>query len=247
MPKLHTIVAVTKDKKSRWQRQITDTYQSLANKDGLSGLTKTFRPIAEDQVATTPEVKLVTTTVPHLIATLEAAMISAFDVVLTQDSGNMSASADVYVDGKIFLSKVPATHLLFLEKQLFDLGTFINSLPVLDPSESWVKDTTTGQYKSGTKLTNSERNVPKVIVKSEATDKHPAQAEIRDLPQIVARIETTKMSGAISLSEKTVLIARQRTLLDAVRAARQEANTVEVENREEGKKIFDFLFGTILS
>ena len=44
------------------------------------------------------------------------------------------------VDGKVLLSQVPATYLLFIEKQLVDLHTFIKKLPVLDPSETWAFD-----------------------------------------------------------------------------------------------------------
>jgi len=35
---------------------------------------------------------------------------------------------------------VPATYLLFLEKQLTDLHTLVSKLPVLDASETWVFD-----------------------------------------------------------------------------------------------------------
>ena len=35
---------------------------------------------------------------------------------------------------------VPVTYLLFLEKQLVDLHTFVKKLPVLDASETWVFD-----------------------------------------------------------------------------------------------------------
>ena len=63
-----------------------------------------------------------------------------FDVVLTQDMGNTHAKADIKVNGQTILPNVPVTYLLFLEKQVVDLETFVTKLPSLDPSEVWEAD-----------------------------------------------------------------------------------------------------------
>jgi len=61
-----------------------------------------------------------------------------FDIVATQDWANCQAVADVVVDDQVILAQVPFTHLLFLEKQLLDIQTLVEKLPVLDPAERCV-------------------------------------------------------------------------------------------------------------
>jgi len=46
------------------------------------------------------------------------------------------------------LADVPVTYLLFLEKQLTDLRTFVDKLPVLDPSVVWLQDPSSGDWRS---------------------------------------------------------------------------------------------------
>ena len=40
------------------------------------------------------------------------------DTIYTQDCGNQIAVGNINIGGKINITNVPATHLLFLEKQL---------------------------------------------------------------------------------------------------------------------------------
>jgi hypothetical protein len=54
--------------------------------------------------------------------------------------------ADVVVDGVVLATAVPVTHLLFLDKQLSDMRTFIAKLPVLDPAKEWQYDPNKGMY-----------------------------------------------------------------------------------------------------
>src|SRR4029079_13612726 len=84
-----------------------------------------------------PENKLVQVKVKELVQRISRDLAEMFDVVATQDWANCQAHADVEVDGRKILSGVPVTHLLFLEKQLVDLHTFVNKLPTLDPAERW--------------------------------------------------------------------------------------------------------------
>jgi hypothetical protein len=67
-----------------------------------------------------------------------------WNLVFTQDTGNQSARADIVVDGKVVLANVPVTSLLFLDKQVNDLETFVSKLPTPDPAEEWTHDPNTG-------------------------------------------------------------------------------------------------------
>jgi len=84
------------------------------------------------------------------------------------------ARADVVIDGQTIATDVPVTYLLFLEKQLVDLHTFVKKLPVLDAAESWVRDDSTDSWRTEAVRTIRTKKVPRNHVKAEATDKHPA-------------------------------------------------------------------------
>lgn len=66
----------------------------------------------------------------------------------TREWANRLAAADVVVDGTVLLPQVPVPYLLFLEKQLTDLHTFVRKLPVLDASEAWTLDPSTDSWKT---------------------------------------------------------------------------------------------------
>src|SRR6185295_19181249 len=98
---------------------------------------------------------------------------------------NCFAKADVIVDGTVVLSDVPVTTLLFLERKLVDLHTFIVKLPVLDPAERWSYSPDVGAYASAPSETIRSKKVMRNWVRAEATEKHPAQVDVynEDVPE----------------------------------------------------------------
>ena len=72
------------------------------------------------------------------------------------------------------------------------------------------------------------KKVPKVLVKYEATDKHPAQTELIHEDQTVGIWTTTKLSGAISSKMKSEILARYDKWELAVKDARQRANNAKL-------------------
>jgi hypothetical protein len=168
-----------------------------------------------------------------------------WELTLTQDTGNQSAKADIIVDGKPLLKDVPVTTLLYLDKQLNDVETFISKLPVPDPAEEWATDPNTSLLKG--RLTESMRTSkePTVIVKYEATKEHPAQTEIftKDIP--VGTWSQIQYSGALQTSRKEDLLAKIRKLQVAVKIAREQANLLEVE-KKSAKPLLEFIFGDVV-
>jgi len=142
-----------------------------------------------------------------------------WNLVYTQDTGNQSARADIVVDGKVVLSKVPVTTLLFLDKQVNDLETFVSKLPTPDPSEEWAHDPNTGLLRS--RATDSVRTSkePTVIVKYDATKEHPAQTELftKDVP--VGTWTQIVYSGCLPTDRKNGILARIHKLQDASSAS----------------------------
>lgn len=52
-----------------------------------------------------------------------------------------------------------------------------------------------------------------------------------------------KKSGAVRVQDKNAMLARVQALKNAIKVAREEANSIEVEQFKAGKAILDFVFG----
>jgi hypothetical protein len=148
----------------------------------------------------------------------------------------------VEVDGAVIVASAPVTLLLFLEKQLVDIHTFVKKLPVLDPAETWEFDQNVGSYATQPTETVRTKKVPRVLVKAVATDKHPAQTEVYHEDVAVGYWRTVKFSGALPALRVQELLRRVEVLQQAVKVAREEANAVEVSQRRVGADVFAYLF-----
>jgi hypothetical protein len=91
-------------------------------------------------------------------------------------------------------------------------------------------------------LTNVHTLVSKVFTKAPATDKHPAQVEMIQEDQSVGTWTTVKFSGAMPATRVAEMLERVERLQKAVKFAREEANSREVEQQNIGKKVFNYLF-----
>lgn len=241
MTKLNQIIAVEKGVKSTTARRITDLHRDVQKDALLSGISRSYQPRDEDGDPLPPESTRVQVRAEDVLTEAAEAMTRLLDVTLTKDTANTAARADVSVDGHVLLPKVPVTYLLFLEKQLTDLHTFVAKLPVLDPSEDWSFDETRECYVTTAAKTVRSRKVPRNHVMAEATPQHPAQVQMymEDVP--AGDWTTVKFSGALPAARVRVLLDRVTALQQAVKYAREEANTAEVTDREAGAAIFGYL------
>ncbi len=199
MTKLNQIIAIQAGKKSQAKEAITIVYQSLRKTDLLSGISRSYKPKDEMGEALPPETKLVQLKVREAVTQVVKSLTEMFDVVATQDWANCQAKADVVVAGQVLLSGVPVTHLLFLEKQLVDLHTFIEKIPVLDSAERWSYDSSQDCFASEQYQSLRTKKVPKTHIKYEATKEHPAQVEMymEDVTVDTGTAVEFKYSGSI--------------------------------------------------
>ncbi|MFO0823480.1 MAG: hypothetical protein U0792_10245 [Gemmataceae bacterium] len=169
-------------------------------------------------------------------------MDGTVEPVLTQDTGNQESSGYIVVDGKLILSDVPITTLLFLDKQVNDLETFVSKLPTPDPAEEWNHDPSTGLLRSKASESLRTSKEPTVIVKYAATKEHPAQTELftKDAGR---NVDADPLQREILDDRKNAILARVRKLQDAIKAAKEQANLLEVERQKAGEPILDFVFG----
>jgi hypothetical protein len=242
MPKLNQIIAIQAGKKSQAKESLTEAYHLLKKPELLNGLVRTYQPRDEGGEMLPDERKAVQVKVNDLIAKVTADLTEMFDVVATQDFANCQAKADVVVDGRKLLAGVPVTHLLFLEKQLVDLRTFIETLTVLDTSEDWEYKPEADCYVSRPSRYNRSKKVPKNHIKYEATKEHPAQVEMYMEDVWVGTWTATKFSGAMPAAVRNAMLERVRKLLDAVKCAREEANNLEVKPQKIGATLLGWIF-----
>lgn len=242
MARLNQIVAVVSGKKSDAEKAITEIYHKV-QKDGLfAGISKTYSRLREDGEELPPERKLVQYRVSDAIREFRAAMTPVFDTTLTQDVGNTHAVASVELDGKVIMKDVPVPHLLFLEKKLTDLSTFISKLPTLDPGQEWNFNSNSDCYETSPIWRYHTRKEPRRFEKSAATDKFPAQVEVFHEDVNVGKWITVNQHGGIPAKDQRAMLGRVKSLLEAVKKAREAANLTEVDQQKSGEKIFDYVF-----
>lgn len=242
MARLNQIIAVEKGIKSRSLQDLTEAHRDLQKPALLSGIARTYRPRDEEGETLPPESTRVQVRAEEAIRKTAEILAKLFDVVATKDWTNCKARADVVVDGKVLVADVPVSYLLFLEKQLVDLHTFVKKLPVLDPSEAWVFDTSSDCWATEPVVTSKTRKVPRNHVKAEATDKHPAQVEVYYEDVIVGYWKTVKFSGALPARRVNELLDRVERLQQAVKFAREEANNTEAQEHKVGQAVLRYLF-----
>ena len=243
MTKLNQIIAIEKGVKTTAFQELTESHQQLQKPALLSGISRTYRPRDEEGEQLPPESTRVQLRTVDAIHSTTVILTRLFDVTATKEWANCRAKADVVVGGEVLLKDVPATYLLFLEKQLVDLHTFVKKLPVLDASETWIFDNSTNSYATEPVQTLRTKKVPRNHVKAEATEHHPAQVEVYYEDITVGFWRTVKFSGAMPAQRVQELLNRVEKLQTAVKFAREEANSLEVEDQTPGAKVFQYLFG----
>lgn len=242
MARLNQIIAVEKGVKSKAFQTITETHHKLQKPALLAGISRTYRPKDEDGEQLPSESTRVQLSVGEAIADVRKTLVELFDVTATKEWANCRARASVEVDAQPLLVDVPVTYLLFLEKQLTDLHTFVKKLPVLDPADTWGFDENVGFYATDPVESVRTKKVPRVLVKAVATDKHPAQTEVyyEDVP--VGYWRTVKFSGALPAVRVQELLRRIEVLQQSVKVAREEANNLEITQEKLGERVFAYLF-----
>ena len=241
--KLHEVVAIRKGVKSRAYGELTELYRRAQKDDLYAGLSREFTAIDDDGETFPSESRRVQLTATEVLKRARKLRTAYLDIEATQELGNREARADVVVDGQVILSEMPVTLLIFLEKELSDLHTFVGGMPTLDESKSWSADPNSNLFRTDSVRTHKTKKVQRAIVLYDATEHHPAQTQLITDDVTIGHWSTVYTSGALPVPRKEALLERIDTLRNAVKRARARANDTEVERREIGDAIFGFLFG----
>lgn len=242
MTKLHQIIAVESGVKNTAEKEFTDLDKKLQKLPLLNGISRSYQPDNDEGDQLPSESSPVQVTVEQTIKDVAETLERYFDVTFVKEVGNTKAKADVVVDGKTLLKEVPVTYLLFLDKKMTDLHTFVLRLPVLDPASQWSPDGNTGVQVTPPVVTVKTKKVRRNWERSPATKEHPAQVDIFEEDLLVGRWTKRDYSGAITAERKKELVTRVTKLQTAVKFAREEANELVVDDLKIANKVFGYLF-----
>lgn len=245
MKKLHQITAILKGVKSRVYGEVTTLHKESQKPEAFSGFAKNYRKKNDESEAYEPESKRVQLVATDVLKKLAKLQTELFDSAAEVDWANQKAVGDVVVDGYTVLSQVPVTYLLFLEKQLTDIRTFIDKMPTLDDAKDWSVDPNSNLFKTSPVSTHKTKKVQRPIVLYAAVIKDgqalPAQTQLITEDEIVGWWETVHHSGALPTPRKEVLVERVDKLLRAVKVAREDANDQATESHKIGDAVFGYL------
>jgi len=241
MPKLAQIIAIANGQRTRTRDAVTDIYKQVQKPVLFDGFVRTYHTEREDEHVLPPESKNIQVTWKSCLDGALRHWTKLLNITATQDTANCAARGTIRIDGRTILADVPVTHLLFLEKHLTDVRTFIKHLPVLDAAETWVDDPNKGCFIAPPQRKIRTRKVPNTLVKYPATDKHPAQTERYDEDIVVGEWHSVSMSGRIPAKDKDEMLERVEKLIEAVKLAREQANEAKVEDVEVARPLFEYI------
>lgn len=242
--KLHQINALLAGFKPQAERVLTDAHHAAQKGQPLAGISRTYQPLSDEpSEQLPPESTRVQIRVSDVVNDVAAHLGRLFDLQMQQDATNAQAKADVVVNGLTLIQDAPVTYLLFLQKQLVNLRTFITKLPTLDPAEHWEWDAERLCFAADPAKTQKMKKVMRNHVLAEATQHHPAQVQVyaEDVP--VGTWTTVKLSGALPAEHVRRLRERVDALIDAVKMARETANSTTVVDAQAGEAVFSYLLG----
>lgn len=247
MPKMNQILAIVKGEKEKTYRDLTKAHHGLQKKEMLSGISKTYRSKDADGEVFPDESTRVQTRAHRAIEQTGDVLSRFWNTVAIRDWTNCEARANIVLnpgtdEQRVLIENVPATYLLWLEKQLDDMYTFVSKLPVLPADEVWEFDDGQDCFRSPSFESAKMKKITRPLVKYEATKEHPAQVELVTEDQVIGYWTTTKYSGALPAKRVEELKTRVKALQRAVKFAREEANSVDAKHQEVASKIFGFLF-----
>ena len=130
-----------------------------------------------------------------------------------------------------------------MEKQLTDLRTLAQNLPTLPTDRVWSMDGAKNCWVTDPEQTVKTQKVIEPIVKYDATKEHPAQTELISKDKTIGHWSTIHTSGALTKTHRNTIITRIEKLQDAVKVAREEANSHEVTMQElVGEVVLGYIF-----
>ena len=248
MSKLHELLAVEGDLEGTYKKILQETNVNFTkHPDRYFGQHLRIENFDENAPKEADQHKEMDDTIPSKLEYTAGHIIRYLDAVLQKERTNQDAKADLVVDGVTIAKDIPATFLLGLETKLKNIRNEVyETIPTLAPGIAWDQDESQGPDVYKRRHPDEKFRTKKVMknhVVAEATKEHPAQVQVYNEDEKVARVITDTWCGMVSPAQKSNLLSRIDKLIRAVKKARQQANTTEVVSVSIGKELFDFING----
>jgi len=235
---LHQLIAVQRGVDEEVAKTLGSVRHLLAvegDQDPKTGLSRTYQAREEGGEELPAQSRRVQITAAELTGRAVTALERLFNLKFTREEGNCNARANVVVDGVDVLTDVPVGYLMFLEAQVDQIVGMIDQIPTLNPADEWT-DTAPGLrdgvWASAPRKTAVTKRMPQVQVMYDATKEHPAQVRPYETEVTVGWWTTVKYSGQMDPKVQQDMRARAIKVKDAVRKAREQANRLEVTDRQ---------------
>lgn len=248
--KLHELLAVIDDRKSHAKAIQDETIHTLKERNDLFLEHERRLDLFEETEMETPvERHAMGGTVPEKLKYMANATIGLYDTLLTMETTNQTAKADLTINGETLATDLPGTFLLNMEKRLHTVRQVLLHTPTLPSGKVWELDEQKGQYvyksRDPEKSYKTEKDFAyKVLV--EATKEHPAQIEKWNDTKEVGMYTREIWCSMISSADKSAMLSRVDELIREVKKARQRANNVEVVQAKIGKKLFEHILKDVV-
>jgi hypothetical protein len=240
--KLNQVIATEKGIKARAHGVLSELYKTVQKPDLFNGLTRTYLKKDDEGEDLPSERKHIQSRIQDVLGTARMSQSELFDVTAQKDIANTAAKASVTVDGQLILPELPVSTLLFLEKQVTDLRSFVEAIPVLDNSEDWSLDENSGLYKAEPVQTHRTKKSVRPLVLYPATPEHPAQTQLVQEDVIAGFWSTVRQSAAMPKTEKDKIASRVEKLLIGIKEARERANDTDASRKPAiGSAVFEYL------
>lgn len=239
--KLHAFVALLNGKKTKNLGEIGELHKRNQKAELFNGKTRTYRPLDDNDEKLPAETVALQEYADKQVGRADHLWADWMNIVLTVDTGSTQTSGDITIDGNVIMERVPVITLIFIEQQLNDIRKYYDTLPVLDTNFKWSYDSNKGCWVTGAIEKNRSVKKNEAITLAVATDKHPAQVQLVAVDKWVGVFTETAMSSALPRDVKRAYVDRIDKLIDAVKKAREEANSIDVTERKEIKAIFDYI------
>ena len=240
---LHQVIAAEKGRKEKYARAITEALTLFGDTGKLTGIARSYKPYHEDGQTYPSESTRVQVKAGELTHSVNIRLAELIDVIATKDATNCIATADVVIDGHTLLTGIPATTLLFLEKQLAELLAFVRRIPVLDPARPWQHDDAQDCWVSQPEETIRTKKSKRSMQLFEGNQFHQPQIHVWDEDMPEGTWTTYRYSGAMRATDVNLIISRLERLQAAVTHAREAANRAEAKEQHIGESLLRYVFG----
>lgn len=242
--KLSAILGEEKKMVPTWDGQLTEIQLLVRKVSFFNGFVRTYHPFSvegETEIKYPEERQKVEQRVDELVVRAANLWTDLFNITFTKDAANMEAKADVVVDGTVLVKDAPVSWLLWADKRIQEVRTFFDSLPTLNEAEYWEKDDVSGMWKSKSIHTIKTEKIPVAYVMYPHSDKHPAQVERvqKDVP--IGEYAKQNFSSALQAERKRKVLEKIDRVLIALKVARANANSIEVEKLQIAKPMFEYI------